>query len=250
MLTYLFYIFLGFLPSLIWLAFYLRKDSHPEPNSQVLKIFIWGMLIAPLAVLLQFGLVWLVKPFFDQKIIFSLFSQLGNNWRGFLTLIVFAPVVEEYLKYAIVKEKILKNPDFDEPLDAMLYLIIGALGFAAVENLVVILKTPLLPISQALGMINFRFIGATFLHALASGIVGYFLAKSLLETKKRFPLIIHGLGLAIILHSIYNYLINLLNQNYSLIIVLAIVGLLSSAAIFVSISFKKLKKQLSICKIR
>lgn len=250
MWTYLFYLILGFLPSFIWLLFYLRKDSHPEPNSQVLKIFIWGMLIAPLAVLLQFGLIWLTKPSFDLKIFFSLLSQIDNNWRGLLVLIVFAPVVEEYLKYAIVKEKILKSPDFDEPLDAMLYLIIGALGFATVENLIVILKTPLLPISQALSTISFRFIGATFLHALASGIVGYFLAKSLLETKKRFPLIIHGLVLAIIFHGIYNYLINLLDQNYSSIIVLAIVSLLASAAIFVSISFKKLKKQLSICKIK
>lgn len=250
MWTYLFYIILGFLPSFIWLLFYLRKDSHPEPNSQVLKIFIWGMLIAPLAVLLQFGLIWLTKPSFDIKIIFSLFSHLEKTWRGFLVLIIFAPLVEEYLKYAIVKEKILKSKDFDEPLDVMLYLIIGALGFAAVENLIVILKTPLMPISQALSTISFRFIGATFLHALASGIVGYFLAKSFLETKKRFPLIIHGLVLAIIFHSSYNYLINLLDQNYSLLTVLLIIGLLASAAIFVSISFKKLKKQLSICKIR
>ena len=245
MLTYLFYIILGFLPSIIWLLFYLRKDVHPEPNSQVIKIFIWGMLIAPLAVFLEFILVWLTKPSFELKTILNFFQLTGS--RGILILVLIAPLVEEYLKYAIVKEKILKNPEFDEPLDAMLYLIIGALGFAAVENLITILKTPLIPVSQAIGIISFRFIGATFLHALASATVGYYLAKSFLETKKRFPLIIHGLALAIIFHGSYNYFTVLTEVWWPAPFL--IVLLILSMAICVSLNFKKLKKQLSICKI-
>ncbi|MBU3956286.1 PrsW family intramembrane metalloprotease, partial [bacterium] len=180
-LTYSFYIILGFLPSSIWLLFYLRKDAHPEPKAQVLRIFVWGMLIAPLAVIFELILFWLTMPTTNLSIIVSVLDKLNDGWRATITLILFAPLVEEYLKYRVVRTEIIKKSHFDEPLDAMLYLIIGALGFAAAENLIIVLKSPLMPLSQAFGTIGFRFLGATLLHALASGIVGYFLAKSFLE---------------------------------------------------------------------
>ncbi len=247
MLTYLFYIILGFLPSLIWLAFYLKKDSHPEPKNQIIQIFIWGMLIAPLAALLELFLFWLTRPSLEINSLLASLSQFHDGWRELIGLIFFAPLVEEYLKYKIAVTKTLKDSDFDEPLDIMLYLMIGALGFAAVENLIVVLKAPLMPIGDALGIISFRFIGATFLHALASGIVGYYVAKSLLETKKKSQLIFKGLSIAIVFHAAYNYLIGLLEKypSTSLLIVL----LLTAMALFVSSGFRKLKNQLSVCEL-
>lgn len=247
LLSYFFYILLGFAPSLIWLLFYLRKDAHPEPKTQVLRIFAWGMIIAPLAVVFELVLFWLTVPATNFTSIISMLDKLNDGWRATLTLVVFAPLVEEYLKYRIVRTEIIKNSHFDEPLDAMLYLIIGALGFAAVENLIIVLKAPLMPLSQAFGTIGFRFLGATFLHALSSGIVGYFLAKSFLKTKKRFPLLILGLGIAVILHGVYNYLITLTATDPEATFLIAI--LLLSMAFFVSYEFKRLKKYLSVCKL-
>jgi RsiW-degrading membrane proteinase PrsW (M82 family) len=246
-LTYIFYIVLGFLPSLIWLTFYLKKDCHPEPKNQIIQIFIWGMLVAPLAALLELFLFWLTKPSFEINSLVASLNQFHDGWRELIGLVFFAPLVEEYLKYKIVVSKTLKDSDFDEPLDIMLYLIIGALGFAAVENLIVVLKTPLMPIGDVLGIISFRFIGATFLHALASGIVGYYVAKSLLAAKNKSQLILKGLSIAIVFHAAYNYLIGLLEKYppASLLIVL----LLTAMALFVSSGFKKLKNQLSVCKI-
>ena len=49
------YIIFGLAPSIIWLLFYLRKDSHPESNRMVLKIFFYGMLAALPAVFLEIG---------------------------------------------------------------------------------------------------------------------------------------------------------------------------------------------------
>ena len=97
-----------------------------------------------------------------------------------------------------------------------------------------------------------RFLGATFLHALASGIAGYFLAASLLmKSQIRKLLIGGGLLAATILHSVFNYIIILNSQeliddmtrNFYLII------LLSSMAIIISLMFKKINKYRSICKI-
>ena len=51
---------------------------------------------------------------------------------------------EEVAKYLIIKIRILRDPEFDEPIDAMIYMIIAGLGFAALENILVlfVLKQP------------------------------------------------------------------------------------------------------------
>jgi RsiW-degrading membrane proteinase PrsW (M82 family) len=52
----------------------------------------------------------------------------------------------------------------------MIYMITGALGFATVENVVITYQNG---IADATGLILIRFVGATLLHALASGIIGH-----------------------------------------------------------------------------
>lgn len=240
------YIILGFLPSVIWLLFYLRKDKHPEPNSMVLKIFIWGMLLAPLAILLEAGLIWLVNPTENPLRLLSI-GEKENFFKILLMAALIPALVEEYLKYSIVKSKVLKSPEFDEPLDVMLYCIIAALGFAAVENLLILFQSPLLPIGQAFQTTVFRFLGATFVHALASGMVGYYLAMGLLRSSQRQKFIIQGLLLAIIFHACYNSFIIAATQ-INKIALLPIVIILILMATLVSYFFSRLKKELSICK--
>src|SRR3989344_421870 len=43
----------GFIPSFLWLNFYLRKDCHPDPKGLIILTFALGMLVAPLAVAAQ-----------------------------------------------------------------------------------------------------------------------------------------------------------------------------------------------------
>jgi len=168
--------------------------------------------------------------------------------RIFLIAAFIPAIVEEYLKYSIVKSKVLKDPEFDEPLDAMLYCIIAALGFAAVENLLILFQSPFLPLGQALQTIGFRFLGATFVHALASGMLGYYLALGLLRSAQRRKLIIQGLLLAIIFHTSYNSLIVIATQINKIAILLIVLMLILMAGL-VSYQFSQLKKELSICKI-
>jgi len=245
-MNYFLYILLGLLPSLIWLAFYLRKDKNPEPNSMVLRIFIYGMLLAPLAIILELLLIWLLNPSLSFS---SLFSEIPHN--SFIKIILAATLipalVEEYLKYSLVKFKILKNSVFDEPTDAMLYCIIAGLGFAAVENLLILFKSTSMLWPEAFTIIGFRFIGATFVHALAAGIIGYWIALGLLRTRQKKIFISIGLSIAIIFHACYNYLIITISRQKTLILYFLVIILLISTALFVSYCFRKLKKQQSIC---
>ena len=233
-MTYPIYIIFGVLPSIVWLFFYLRKDTHPESNRMILKIFFYGMIIAFPAILLETGLLQEIRRFDLPPLIISV-----------LSVFVGVAMVEELLKYFVVKEKVLNNAEFDEPIDTVLYMIIAALGFAAAENILIFFSLgPAFLLGETISLTIFRFLGATFLHVLASGILGYFLAMSICRTKHRGRLLLLGLTVAVLLHGLYNFSIIEIGGKASFFIPLII---LITSAIFLTAAFKKLKKLKSIC---
>jgi protease PrsW len=257
--TILICLFFGLAPSLIWLAFFLKKDNHPEPKRMIVKIFLLGVLITLPVFLIEVGARRFISEAWGAN---SLISIIINGFIG----IAF---VEEFAKYLVVREKVFRHPAFDEPVDAMIYMIISALGFAALENaLIVAPPTELVPIgttiAQAAIISFFRFIGATFLHALASGIFGYFLAISFFKGAGKTRTIAAGMILATVLHGLFNvFIIKVeeslaITQQNTLIITnsglflsssLAILILLLGMGAFTLYGFKKLKNIKSICKL-
>lgn len=226
-MNYLILISIGFAPSLIWLFYYLRKDPHPEPKRLILQVFLLGIAITPIAIILEL--------------------IASNIIRNSIILLFSTAFIEEYLKFWIVKKRMLKDSEMDEPTDAMIYLIIAGLGFAALENLFYLQKIFAENNSSfdvVFQLAFLRFITAVFLHALASGSVGYFWALSLLSQPKAGPpragkiksafIIFSGLIFATLFHSFYNYLIY--SQQFQFL-----PFLLWILAIFVAIAFKKLR---------
>lgn len=214
MLHYLVAIGFGVLPSIIWLSFYLKEDIHPEPKKWLILVFFLGMAVTPLVVAIEWAAI-------------SLFSFLNMNFPGLFgaflkdLAIIFIGValVEEFFKYLAVRVAMKKNPVFDEPADAMIYMIVAALGFAAVENIMVMSSFApftFIDIGQPLTTLAVRFIGATFLHTLASGIIGFYYALSLVKkdhleiNRRRF--LVKGFVLAALLHGAFNYFIIILRE--------------------------------------
>ncbi len=230
---------LGILPSIIWLAFYLRKDIHPEPKKWLFLIFLAGMAVAPLVTIIE----WQAIGFFNflnsaSPVFFS------DSLKNFATVFIAIAAVEEFFKYSIVRFAMKKNPVFDEPADAMIYMIAAALGFAAVENIIVMYSyTPSIFLNPALPLVllAFRFIGATFLHTLASGIIGFYYALSLSNINqpgiRRYLLIIKGFTIAILLHGLFNYLIVIAKESAAIYFSIP----LFIIAIFISKDFKILQ---------
>lgn len=223
-MNYFLLIIFGFLPSVIWLLFYLRKDSHPEPKTMVLKIFFYGMLVAIPAACLEIAIL---KGFSYLPISFFLITVLN--------IFIGVALVEEIMKYLVVRQKVLKGPEFDEPVDAMIYMLIAALGFAAVENILILF--PLSHFFEIFTVSAVRFLGATFLHALCSATVGYFLALRFFYKKPR-KFLIFGLWISTLLHGLYNFSIITVDGALKFAIPIAI---LIGLAIFVSWGFQKLK---------
>lgn len=240
-------LFFGLTPSFVWLLFYLRKDSHPESNKMVLKIFFFGMAMTIIAAFVEIGIEKALDIINEP---FNIFNGSASSFASSLSFIMYGflgiALVEEFFKYFVVREKVLKNPEFDEPVDAMLYMIISGLGFAALENILVLLPLGNFFI-ETVYVSAIRFIGATFLHALCSATIGYFLALSLYETKKRYLLLSIGLAIATILHGVYNFSIIKSADNHYFIYIPII--LLTGLALFVSFGFKQLKAKAGVCKI-
>ncbi len=226
------FIVLGFLPSFAWLWFFLKEDIHPEPKKMIVKTFSAGALAAIFAVAFQFLFLNIFKTFYIAE----------SDPVSFLSF----SAIEEIFKFLAVYLIIRKNRFFDEPIDAMIYMIIAALGFAAVENVAV--ASSITNFSEAVGALTLRFVGATLLHALSSGVVGYYWAKKLLcqvssircqvSSIRCQVLIFKGIVFASLLHMVFNYLI-LISKEQILIyptIFLIII------ALFIFWDFEKIKK--------
>lgn len=179
----------GLIPALFWLWFWLREDkARPEPKILIGTAFIAGMLIVPLVLPLQ---QFAMQRFHDDNLIFV--------WV----------IIEEVLKYSAALIVVLWNKAVDEPIDTIIYMITIALGFSALENALFIFN-PLTDGNYVDSFItgNFRFLGATLLHVLASGTVGIAMALSFYK-KSHVKVIVATLGLfmAIILHALFNFFI-------------------------------------------
>jgi protease PrsW len=196
--TALGYAFLGgLLPSLIWLYFLLQEDARcPEPKKLIALAFLSGMLAVPLAL-----------PF----------EYFARTQLVAMPIVLIAwACIEELLKYTMAAVFILWRRAIDERPDYVIYMITVALGFAAAENML-FLFTPLSEGNVVMTFFtgNLRFLGATLLHLIASGAVGFLLAFSAsYRPKKRIVATVLGLILAIVLHTAFNTLI--MNEGASM----------------------------------
>lgn len=177
----------GILPSVLWLKFWFKEDRHQEPRSLILKVFILGMISVPVAVLLEKG----VSSFLSEY--------------TFISFLIWA-IIEEGLKFSSAYFPALKTRFADEPIDMVLYMITAALGFSALENSLFLLA----PLSEgnilkSLATLNFRFIGASLLHILTSGIIGICMATSFYKSNiAKWFYLFFGIVIAVFLHALFN----------------------------------------------
>ncbi len=179
----------GIVPALLWLWFFLREDrQHPEPKRLLVFSFLAGMVA-----------VYIVLPL----------EQIAMEHAGGILLIVLWATIEEVVKYLAALSIVLWRKAVDEPLDTIIYMITLALGFAASETILFLLE-PFGKYALTEGILtgNLRFIGASLLHTLSSGIIGFAMAYSFYRPPVRRTIYVYtGLVCAIVLHSLFNFFI-------------------------------------------
>jgi RsiW-degrading membrane proteinase PrsW (M82 family) len=222
------------IPSLVWLGYWLRKDCHPEPKVLISKVLLLGIIVSPLAIAAQL-----------------LFVQATADVTGLTTEVVgssswfylWAAFVEELVKWLVVFLLVFRSPEFDEPVDAMIYMLTAALGFAAMENILALNRAAAVDLTSALSLWGLRFAGATLLHALSSALLGYFIALSWFVWEQRKAMFAVGLALATLFHWIFNLFVSQMHQSVSL---LFSTFLLIAMAFLISVLFDKIKERDSL----
>lgn len=190
---------LAFLPPLLWLWFWLREDEHPEPRREILIVFLAGMAGVVLAVLLE-------NTFYAANSSAQKFFGYGALALQALNVFGFA-FLEEITKTAAAFFTALRSKYFDEPVDAMVYLVTAALGFAALENAMFVGKALESGVAQSAAVGAFRFINAVLLHVSSSALVGAGFAFSFFHKEKRLRELALGVFFATLLHALYNFFI-------------------------------------------
>ncbi len=211
-------IILGLIPAFVWLVFFLQEDRQkPEPKRIIISTFIWGGLAAFVALQLQVQVSYLAE---------------WLNIKDFSPPLIFALAgVEELIKFLVVYLWVSSRKEFDEPIDAMIYMIIAALGFATVENIASVAQS-----INGFELIVLRFLGATLLHSLSSALVGFYWAISIARGSGTAKAIITGLLLATLLHSVFNGLVLIYGPAFQTTLFLAFI------AFFILNDFEKIKK--------
>ncbi len=177
----------GLLPSFIWLWFWLKEDNlHPEPRSMIALSFFAGCIGVILAIFLE-------------KLAMDLITDTTLRYIAWAS-------IEEIIKFFMVAIVVFKTNVMDEPIDAMIYCISAALGFAALENALFILS-PLHLGQFAVSIItsDLRFIGATLVHVVSSASIGFMIGLAFYRGyfSKTLAIII-GVITSIVLHTSFN----------------------------------------------
>ena len=133
-----------------------------------------------------------------------LFRSEGAGSR-FIEAFLVAALIEEGLKLAFLRRWLWKSREFDEAADGIVYAVAVSLGFAVVENFIYTWHRPELLIIRSLTAVP--------LHALASGLMGYWLGIEKLREREgeRNGLPrggwARGLAIAVFVHGSYDFLL-------------------------------------------
>ena len=211
----------GLVPAIFWLWFWFKQEDNEESEPKVLiaASFVIGGIMVIIA-------IWLEK--------YSLNFIKDNNAQ-----VVIWATIEEVVKLAGVAIILLGTKIIRKPIDYPMYIIAVAVGFAAFENVLYLIR-PLDTDGTVVGFLtgNLRFLGSTLLHAISSSMIGSALGLSFYIKGSKGIYLICGLFLATLLHSIFNFFIMKgSGENF-----LSVFGFLWVVAIINILIFEKLRR--------
>jgi RsiW-degrading membrane proteinase PrsW (M82 family) len=244
------YLIVGVLPSIIWLWVYLRQDKHPEPKLEILSVFLMGAFITAPAVYIELFFTYDCAGA-GASCVPGLFYRLGlQPWMALvLSGIIGVAFVEEFSKYIVVwlkEQAIGNNSQLDEPVDFIIYMVVAALGFAAAENLLFLLKYN--DIQAVFGASLIRSLTAILVHTLCSGILGYYMAMTFCHRDKKIRYLVGGLVMVSLLHGLYD--LSIIGSGDNLEFLLLVLGSIIAMGYLLCTKLQDLKKMKSVCTMR
>ncbi|GGJ53380.1 hypothetical protein GCM10008938_44260 [Deinococcus roseus] len=162
------------LPTFFWFWFFWRRDPKPEPVRLLIRTFLYG------------AFAYLPAALFELSFQTAL--------KGIALYVVIA-VLEELLKFFATRT-VVKEKDFDEFIDGLIYSMTAALGFALMENI-------FYGASFGLEVLLVRGLITMSSHVLFTAPWGFALGYQRMNNRNKYAVPL-GLGIGIVLHSIFN----------------------------------------------
>lgn len=219
----------GILPALLWLWFWMHEENeHHEPKSLIILTFLVGM-----------AAVFFVFPL-QQLTLYVGRLFVPTLTASAVLMVTILAFWEEFTKYLAARLTAFKSVSFVHPIDAFIYITTASLGFSAMENTIILLG-PLLR-GETIFAINdatMRFMGASLLHFIASGVIALFIGLTFYASRtKKFLALCAGLIIAVVLHSLFNFFIMNNDKENTLPVFLSVWVLV----ILLTISLERVKK--------
>lgn len=175
---------------MLWI--YLKDKYEKEPPKILLKFFILGVLVSIFAIIIEEILI---------KV---------NNFEGYLRYLYIAFIVaaltEEGLKAIMLIPCLMKEKNFNEKLDGIIYSIFLSLGFATIENIIYVVfdKTPsAIEVGITRGVISIP------AHVMFAITMGYYISKYKFceEKNKKREYLIMAVLTPILLHGVFDFIL-------------------------------------------
>lgn len=178
--------------SLFMLWIYFKDKYEKEPPLKLIKYFCLGILISVPAIFLE--------------LYFSKLNLLSGIEEALYTSFFVAAFTEEGLKALVLIPALLRDKDFNEKLDGIIYSIFLSLGFATIENIIYLMRERMdLSLSLAItrGLISIPS------HIMFAITMGYYISKYKFskEDNKRDKYLIYALIIPLLLHGVFDFIL-------------------------------------------
>lgn len=170
------------------LAMYIRDHHEPEP-------------LGLLALAFGLGIAAFLVSLIPESVLRIFIEDAGNILES-RALHAFGTIAlaEELCKFVVVRYILYPNPNFNEPLDGIVYSVMTGLGFATMENLVYVYRD-----GMDSGLL--RMFTAVPAHAAFAVVMGYFLGIARFTDKHESAYVLLAILSAVFLHGLYDYFI-------------------------------------------
>ncbi len=223
-------------PTLILVGFVLYTDrKSKEPTKNIIICLLSGILTIALASYLEN----LIMPYFSNSVI------LTYVWA----------FIEELSKIAIFFLFIFDNKHYDDIYDGLVYMMLIALSFAGLENIMYAFSEN--TISNSISLALMRDFTTVPLHVICGIVIGYFISLGSFSKNKNKKYINFSLAILIpsFIHGTFNVLMGVLgnlNINYNNLFQVFVLELLPLLIIMISLFYiagKVSKKIINLNKI-
>lgn len=228
-------ILFSLVPTIFLVCFVLYTDrKSKEPTKNIIICLLSGILTIAVASYLEN----LVMPFFSNSVI------LTYIWA----------FIEEFSKLAIFFLFIFDNKHYDDIYDGVVYMMLIALSFAGLENIMYAFSES--TISSSISLALMRDFTTVPLHVICGIVIGFFVSLGSFSKNKTKKYINFGLAILIpsFIHGTFNVLMNLLGNlkidygNIFLVLIFEIIPLLIIMVVLFYIAGKFANKAVNLNK--